>query len=175
MREKSVKFFDEIGSVALGCRIRALAEKITKDARCMYKDYGIDFKPKWYPVAIVLQERNSATITQIAEYIGQTHPSVSVLVKDMTAHGLVTTASCVEDARKTLVSLTDRGKQTMATITDMTDLVKAAVSEIEHESGCDLWKALGQWDAALQSQSLAQRVKRMKEKNGTSLDLPNDR
>ncbi|MCD7963108.1 MAG: MarR family transcriptional regulator [Rikenellaceae bacterium] len=75
--------------MAIGSRLRMLTDKITEDASHIYKLYGTDMKPKWFPVFFVLSNGESGTVTEIAKEIGHTHPSVSNIIREMTAHGYI--------------------------------------------------------------------------------------
>lgn len=66
-----------------------LTDKITVDAAAIYKMFGVDLKPKWFPVFFVLSRGEAKTITSIAKEIGHSHPSVSNIIKEMVAKGLV--------------------------------------------------------------------------------------
>ena len=46
-------FFNQTGKLAIGSRLRMLTDKITVDAAAIYKMFGVDLKPKWFPVFFV--------------------------------------------------------------------------------------------------------------------------
>jgi hypothetical protein len=60
-----MNFFDKVGKVALGSRLRLMTASITDDAAKIYKLYGLDFMPKWYPVFYLLTEEKEITITKL--------------------------------------------------------------------------------------------------------------
>ena len=78
-----MEFFDKTGKMAIGSRLRLLTDRITADAADIYRLYGNDFKPKWFPVFFVLAGGEAKTVTSIAHEIGHSHPSVSNIVKEM--------------------------------------------------------------------------------------------
>jgi DNA-binding MarR family transcriptional regulator len=51
--------------------------------------YGVELEPKWFTVFYVLSSAQAKTITAIAKEIGQSHPSVSAIVRKMVKKGLV--------------------------------------------------------------------------------------
>ena len=61
-----MSFFDTVGKMAIGSRLRLLTERITEDAAQIYKLYNIDLQPKWWPVFYVLSNGETKTITEIA-------------------------------------------------------------------------------------------------------------
>ena len=76
-------FFNQTGKLAIGSRLRMLTDKITVDAAAIYKMFGVDLKPKWFPVFFVLSRGEAKTITSIAREIGHSHPSVSNIIKEV--------------------------------------------------------------------------------------------
>ena len=46
-------FFERVGRLALGSRVRFLAEVITRDAAQIFEAYGTELPPKWFPVYYV--------------------------------------------------------------------------------------------------------------------------
>ena len=70
-------FYNKVGKMALGSRLRMLSENITEDAKKIYALYDVELKPKWFPVFYVLSQEQEKSITTIAEEIGHSHPSVS--------------------------------------------------------------------------------------------------
>lgn len=46
-------------------------EELTRDATEIYRLYGLDIKPKWFPVLYMLYDGGDSTITAIAKAIGQ--------------------------------------------------------------------------------------------------------
>ena len=42
-------FFDKTGRMAMGSRLRMLTDRITGEAAGIYRLYGVDIRPKWFP------------------------------------------------------------------------------------------------------------------------------
>ena len=99
-------FFTQTGKMAIGSRLRLLTDKITTDATAIYKIYNVELQPKWFPVFHTLTQGNF-TITEIAQQIGHSHPSVSKIVAEMLKSGLITEKKD-KDGRKNVVSLSKK-------------------------------------------------------------------
>ena len=80
-----IELFAKTGKMALGSRLRLLTGKITEDAAEIYRLYGVEFAPKWFPVFFVLSEEGEKSITEIAQAIGHSQPSVSKIISEMTS------------------------------------------------------------------------------------------
>lgn len=161
-------FFDKTGKMAIGSRLRMLTDRVTADAAEIYQLYGVRIKPKWFPVLFVLSSGEAKTITGIAREIGQTHPSVSTIVKEMINGKLVKEMTDKTDKRRTVITLSPYGKATYEKLTDAEMDVAVAVEEISSATRHDLWRAIGEWEEQLSQKSLLERVKearKMRESN----------
>ncbi|PSL48338.1 MarR family transcriptional regulator with acetyltransferase activity [Chitinophaga niastensis] len=157
-----MNFFDTVGKMALGSRLRLLTDKITEDAAAIYKLYDIDMHPKWFPVFYVLSNGAAKTITAIAKEIGHSHPSVSKIIGEMSGKGLVKEKKDKADGRRNMVSLTPKGKEITEKIKDQYSDVNNAIEEISAGTRNDLWKAIEEWEFLLEQQTLLRRVQLQK-------------
>ncbi|MGC1307004.1 MAG: bifunctional helix-turn-helix transcriptional regulator/GNAT family N-acetyltransferase [Phormidesmis sp.] len=151
-------FYAKIGKVAVGSRLRRLSEALTEDAVEVYRLYGIPADPRWFPVLYVLSQQESATVTEIAQAIGHSHPSVSQIVKKMKAKGLVEVRKRDQDARVSAVSLSDSGKQTIPSFEQQCADVAQATETLLSEAQNDLWAAIQEIEFLLTDKSLLERV-----------------
>ncbi len=154
--------------MAIGSRLRVLTETLTRDAASIYGLYGVELKPKWFPVFYSLTDEQPKSVTAIAREIGQSHPSVSTIVKEMTKAGLITEFDDKADRRCTLITLTENGKSlSQELITQLRD-VERAVEQISAECDNDLWAAIADWQEALARKSIFDRVREIKEQRENS-------
>lgn len=155
-------FFERTGKMAIGSRLRVLTETLTHDAASIYALYGIDMKPKWFPVFYSLTDEQPKSVTAIAKEIGQSHPSVSTIVKEMMKAGIITTANDTPDRRCTLITLTEQGKTLSREIITQLRDVERAVEQISSECAHDLWEAIADWEKALARKPILERVMEIK-------------
>ena len=148
--------------MAIGSRLRVLTETLTRDAASIYGLYGVDIKPKWFPVFYSLTDERPKSVTAIAKEIGQSHPSVSTIVKEMMAAGLVAEVDDHSDRRRTLITLTEHGKGISQDLIAQLRDVERAVEEISAECDNDLWAAIADWEKALGRESMLDRVRAIK-------------
>ncbi|MFH6998611.1 GNAT family N-acetyltransferase [Flavobacterium sp. FlaQc-57] len=157
-----MEFFNKVGKVALGSRLRLMTAIITDDAAKIYESYGMNFMPKWFPVFYTLMEEKEITITEIANEIGHSQPSVSKIVQEMIAVGLVEESLKSSDKRRNIVGLTAQGwgfsKELKLQLKD----VEAAVDGLIAESSHNLWAALEEWEHLLEQKTLFKRVNEQK-------------
>jgi DNA-binding MarR family transcriptional regulator/GNAT superfamily N-acetyltransferase len=153
-----MEFFNKVGKMAIGSRLRMLTETISEDAAQIYKLYDIDFQPKWFPVFYTLQNGEELTITSIAKEIGHSHPSVSKIIAEMVKNGFVAEKKDKTDGRRNMVSLSEKGLEASIKIKAQYADVTNAVEELSAQASHDLWKALDEWEYLLEQKSLLRRV-----------------
>lgn len=156
-------FFERTGKMAIGSRLRILTETLTRDAASIYGLYGVDIKPKWFPVFYSLTDEQPKSVTAIAREIGQSHPSVSTIVKEMIKSGLIEDVDDKADRRCTLITLTEYGKSLSQELIAQLRDVERAVEQISSECDNDLWAAIAEWEKALGRKSILERVREIKE------------
>jgi len=61
---------NESGTLALSTRLQRLSEQLRKEGALVYKEFGIDFEPKWFPVIFTLHHKNLLSVVEIANEIG---------------------------------------------------------------------------------------------------------
>lgn len=167
-----MEFFNKTGKVAIGSRLRMLTDKITEDASSIYDLYGIALKPKWFPVFFVLSHNPFLTITAIAKEIGHSHPSVSKIIREMSARGIITECKDKEDGRLNLIQLSPKGQEIAKQLVDQSADVGTAIDNILKQTSHDLWQAIEEWEYLLNQKSLLKRVQEeRKKRERTSIEI----
>lgn len=156
-------FFERTGKMAIASRLRVLLEVLTHDATQIYGLYGMNLKPKWFPVFYSLTDEQPKSVTAIAKEIGQSHPSVSIIAKEMIKAGIVTEVDTGGDRRKTLITLTEYGNAIGRELIVQVRDVERAVEQISSECDNDLWAAIADWQKALDRKSIFERVREIKD------------
>lgn len=158
-----MNLFEKTGKMALGSRLRLLTAKVTEDASKIYDLYQVEFSPKWFPVFFILAEDREKTITQIAEDIGHSQPSVTKIVKEMTTAGLVKDQLTSKDKRRNVVGLTEKGAAVAEEmIKGQCADIDVAIDGIMAEARHNLWEAIAEWEFLLDQKSMFKRVQDQK-------------
>ncbi len=152
-------FYDEVGTVALGSRLRRLSETVTADAARNFELYRVGLDPRWFPVFHLLAERGPTPVTRIARAIGHSHASVSQIIAAMKARRLVLTGKDKTDGRVTVVRLSAAGQRLVAPLAVQCGDVREAVDELLAESTCNLWQAIAETERLLAQRALFDRVR----------------
>ncbi len=162
-----MKIYKKTGKMAIGSRLRLLTDKITEDAAAVYKLYGADLHPKWFPVFHTLSEGEN-TITEIAKEIGHSHASVSKIVSEMSKKGVVLEKKDKQDGRRNLITLSKKGKEIVEKVQDQYVDVNNAIEDILNNTQHNLWKAIEEWEYLLNQKSLLRRVQEQKKSRESS-------
>lgn len=157
-----MEIFEKTGKMALGSRLRLITAKVTEDAAMIYNMYGLTFSPKWFPVYFLLSEDGEKTITQIAQEIGHSQPSVSKIAQEMAKAGLVQVNKKTVDKRRNVVGLTEKGiaiaEQLKLQYADVGGAIDSIIADARH----NLWEAIEEWEFLLEEKSLLRRVQEQK-------------
>ncbi|MDN5201875.1 GNAT family N-acetyltransferase [Fulvivirgaceae bacterium BMA10] len=165
-------FFAKTGNLALGSRLRRLSNQFTEDAKRVYALYNVELSPKWFPVYYVLSETNEMAITEIAQTIGHSHPSVSKIVKEMEKAGLVELNRGVEDGRKNTVKLSLKGRAVALNIQDQYLDVSEVVDELLSSTTNNLLRAIEDMEDLLSEKGFYRRVyERRKERESGQVEI----
>jgi DNA-binding MarR family transcriptional regulator/N-acetylglutamate synthase-like GNAT family acetyltransferase len=111
-----------------------------------------------------LAEEREITITEIANEIGHSQPSVSKIIQEMIGAGLIEESAKTEDKRKNNVILTEKGILISKKIKQQLEDIDVAIEGIIAESKHNLWAALDEWEFLLEQKSLIKRVSEQKKK-----------
>ncbi len=149
---------DASGLLAIATRLQRLSERLRKDGALIYKAYGIDFEPKWFPVIYTLYYKPLLSVVEIASEIGYTHPSTISLLKELEKQRLIRSRRDKVDERKRLLQLTEKGKALVAQVQPVWKVMTAAITEFT-DTRNNLMKAIIEVEEQLDRQSFLQRAR----------------
>ncbi|TAE26514.1 MAG: GNAT family N-acetyltransferase [Cytophagales bacterium] len=156
--------YDEMGKMAMGSRLRRLAELFTDENRAVYADNGIPMEPRWFPVLYAIWKKNGEvqgglTTTEIADWIGHSHASVSQIVKEMVKKDMLETEKSNTDARCSHLRLSAKAQGMLPALEGQLADVEAAVEQLQRESQFDLFRAIAEMEYLLDQKSLRERIR----------------
>lgn len=126
-------FIKELGYKALDSRLKRISDRMSHDVRKFYKEFGIDVEPNWYLVLMLLQKKGEISITDIAEPLGYSHPSVVVIVKKMTDKGYLLIKKDRTDKRKQIISLSPKAIEMLPQLEKIWDSCEKAILKLLSE------------------------------------------
>lgn len=155
-------FFNQTGKMAVATRLRMLSERITEESRKIYEAYGVGLRPKWFPVFYALSQGETKGITEMAQEIGHSHPSVVKIVREMVQAGVAVERKDVQDGRRNIITLSAYGKELAEKIQDQYQDVTQAIEHTLGQTTHNIWHAMEEFEYHLDQLSLFDRVMREK-------------
>ncbi|MBI3511257.1 MAG: MarR family transcriptional regulator [Bacteroidetes bacterium] len=152
---------DDIGPLAVAARLQRLADTIRRDGVLVYKEHGIDFEPKWFPVVYVLHKKGAMSVVDLAAEVGIAHPSLIQLVKELEAKKLVRSSSDKSDGRRRVLALTPKAHTLVRKMQPVWKKISAAVTQMVKTEN-NLMKAMEECEDRLKTESFFSRVNRQR-------------
>lgn len=156
-----MNIINQAGILAISTRLQRLSEQLRKDGTLIYKENGIEFEPKWFPVIYVLHNKPLLGVVEIANEIGYTHPSTITLLKELEKEKLIRSKKDKTDERKRLIQLTERGAQLVAKMEPVWTIMIKALTDITNTTN-NLMLAIEEVEASLRKKSFAERADEIK-------------
>lgn len=156
-----MNIIDESGILALSTRLQRLSEQLRKDGALLYREYGIDFEPKWFPVIYTLYHKEVLSVVEIANEIGYTHPSTISLLKDLEKQKLIKSKKDKIDERKRLLQLTPKGRELIEKMKPVWAIMTTILSDIADNQN-NLLQAINEAENKILHQSFLQRALQLK-------------
>ncbi|MEI7585004.1 bifunctional helix-turn-helix transcriptional regulator/GNAT family N-acetyltransferase [Runella sp.] len=161
-----------LGYVALGSYMRRLGEISQQASAQVYQMYGMDFEVKWFPVFLAIAQKEAETVSKIAEYIGQSHVGVSLMVKEMVKEGFLETQKGLVDKRETNVRLTEKGVQMHERMKELLEDLDDTMNEVKNECETDVLRSLMEYEQVILRKSMPERIKsrlKIRERNKVNI------
>ncbi|MFS4469970.1 MarR family winged helix-turn-helix transcriptional regulator [Chryseobacterium sp. T20] len=148
---------NEAGILAISTRLHRLSEQLRKDGALIYKAFGIDFELKWFPVIFTIYKKEIASVVEIANEIGYTHPSTITLLKELEKLDLIQWEKDKQDERKRLFKLTSKGNELIEKMKPVWDLMAQILGDISDNKN-NLLTAIDEAEEKIANQSFYQRA-----------------
>ncbi|AZA89264.1 transcriptional regulator SlyA [Chryseobacterium nakagawai] len=157
---------NEAGILAISTRLHRLSEQLRKDGALIYKAFGIDFELKWFPVIFTIYKKEIASVVEIANEIGYTHPSTITLLKELEKQELIQWEKDKQDERKRLFRLTAKGQELIGKMKPVWELMSQILGDISDNQN-NLLVAIDEAEQKIANQSFYQRALQLKNSNKT--------
>jgi DNA-binding MarR family transcriptional regulator len=155
-----MNFYESLGYLVLGSRLRRLSETFLGDVNRIYSSHKLKFDAAWFPVFYILSRQQSVSIKDIADELVISHSSVSQLVSALQQKGLIKTTTDAGDARRKVVEFTAKGRKLQQQIEPVWKALSHAMEELVNEGKHSkaLLKTIGETEQLMAEKSLFDRV-----------------
>lgn len=158
MQPPEADFFDELGELPLGSRLKRLADRMAAQAAAVYETQGFAIEPRFFPLTQLLVRHGDTSVSDAAKRLGISQPAVSQISNQMLGQGWLVQKPDPKDGRRHLLSLTASGRRRAKSMRSMWGAVDDVAVDLCMETGVDLVAAIAKLERALEQSSLAERV-----------------
>ena len=155
-----MSFYESLGFLVFGSRLRRLSEAFLADVNKIYASHNLSFDAAWFPVFYILSRQETVSIKDIADELGISHSAVSQLVSSLQQKGFIKTTTAGDDARKKVVAFTAKGKKLQQQVQPVWDALQKAMESLaqEGEHSKNILPAIAEIEQGLQRESVFDRV-----------------
>ena len=143
--------------IGLGTQIRHLIALLDGAVQQTYDRIGVDFRPRFFPIARLLLEKGHSSVGEIAVATGVSQPAATQTINEMNKLGLID-AVRGEDRRQHLIRLSAKGRELAAQLSDTWNAIDRAAAKLEAELPYGLEKVVRDALDALERQPFADRI-----------------
>ncbi|MBT2766254.1 winged helix-turn-helix transcriptional regulator [Stenotrophomonas sp. ISL-67] len=135
-------FIQQQGPAFLAHLLRRLADELVQGAADWYPSVGVTAPPRTISTLLALDEHGSLGVTELAGLLRQSHPLVIAWIKELTRLSLVKSKDDPADRRRTLVSLTTKGRSELVRVRKALVTMERASTELLELAGTDSLQVL---------------------------------
>jgi len=130
-------FIQQQGPAFLAHLLRRLADELVQGAADWYPTVGVTAPPRTISTLLALDEHGPLAVTELAGMLRQSHPLVIVWIRELTRLTMVKSKDDPTDRRRTLVSLTAKGRNELVRIRSALMVMEQASAELLELAGPD--------------------------------------
>jgi DNA-binding MarR family transcriptional regulator len=159
-------FIQRQGPAFLAHLLRRLADELIQAAAEWYPTVGVTAPPRTISTLLALDEHGELGVTELASLLRQAHPLVIVWIKELTHLSLVTSKSDRADKRRTVISLTAKGRKELVSVRKALVTMERASAQLLGLAGKNAWRELWEMERGCREQSFLQRLQRLETDRG---------
>lgn len=123
-------FVAELKYLGLSVRLKRISENMVHGGRSLYRHLGLDIEPNWYLLLLLLKEHKALSITEMAEYLRFSHPSIISMVKKMKSRDYLESFTDKKDSRRQIVQLSAKAKAALPRLEQIWEAGEKGVSKL---------------------------------------------
>lgn len=147
-----------LGELAFATRLKRLAENLQADVGRVYKEMEVEFEPKWFTMLYALYHNQTMSVVELSALLRLTHPAIIQFAEQMQERKLLTQIRDKNDARKKIITLTEKGRRTFEKIEPVLHEIELANRDFLRETGTDMLGTVERMEKMLEEKSMYRRV-----------------
>lgn len=133
-----MKFYDELGFLILGSRLRRLSEYYLSEVNKIYHQRGLIFDASWFPTFYILSKGEPVSLTDISRELLISHSAVSQLIKSLKEKQLVLSELSKADGRHQMIRLSKQGYVLLDELKPIWEALSSSLEKMEQEKSSDI-------------------------------------
>lgn len=138
--------------------LRRLSDEIVQGCDAWYAALDWRAPPRTASALHLLYRRGPQSVTDIAGALRQSHPLAVQWTQQLAERGMVKAVKDAADRRRTIISLTPRGKAQVERMLAARPQFEAAYRALAGEADADVFESLWRLEAALRHKGFGQRL-----------------
>lgn len=151
-------FADELGSGYMNLVVRRFGQRLSSEGDRYMRRCGLQVSARSTAILSYVSRYDGVSIAAIAQALGYSHQAVAKAIAHLAGMELVRSATSKGDLREREVTLTRQGLKELDKIEAVAADFAVVVEELSEETGVDLFRALRDYEAALEKRSLLGRL-----------------
>ncbi|WP_395331830.1 hypothetical protein WBP06_03320 [Novosphingobium sp. BL-8H] len=147
------------GPAYLAHILRRLADELVRGGSEWYPEMGVTAPPRTTSTLLALDEHGPLGVTEIAALLSQSHPLVIDWCRQLTSLGYIEAQTDVRDRRRSIIALTDEGRQEVVRLRSALVLMEGASVALMDEVAPGIFAELWGLEAALRQRRFADRLR----------------
>lgn len=144
--------------ILFGVKLKKISESISSQIAKLLIQQNVEFEPRALPVLLVLKEKKSVNINEIAAILGMTHPAIVQIANHLNKVGFIKHNKSTIDKRITLLELTEKGTGNLTLLEPLIVGIRATIKSIINEIDINLNYSISKLSEAIGNNILMNRV-----------------
>jgi DNA-binding MarR family transcriptional regulator/GNAT superfamily N-acetyltransferase len=164
-------FLEELGALALGGRLKRLADALMQDGNRIYEQVHPGFQARWFAVFSYLHKKGPTSITVLAKGLGVSHPGINKIANELIEARLVAPYRDRNDKRKRVLALTSSGRHKYQVLEPTFRDIRQAMQATIDESGGDFIEQLTALEESFGRQDFVGRFSDQQDKESGAVEI----
>tara|TARA_B100001105_G_scaffold109567_1_gene87840 strand:- start:549 stop:1526 length:978 start_codon:yes stop_codon:yes gene_type:complete len=162
---------EELGALALGGRLKRLADALMQGGSRIYEEVQPGFEPRWFPVFSYLYKKGPTSITVLAKGLGVSHPGINKIADELIAVRLVAPYRDRNDKRKRVLALTSSGRERYKGLEPTWRDIRQTLQTAVDECGGDFIGQLTALEKSFARQNFVSRFRDQQGKDNVEVEI----